>query len=108
MVLKTPGVVLIYPGIETPLPMLDLEIELLRRIMASQYPVECCALPQTGEVVEIPGDISVRGVLVERGSVCRVAIGFDAMDRTVVLRIPLDDLKRVEGPLTPHWSLRAL
>jgi hypothetical protein len=30
------------------------------------------------------------------------------MGRTVGLRIPLDDLKRVEGALTPHWSLRAL
>ena len=108
MVLKTPGVVLIYPNDEKPVPIRELEIERLRRITASQYPVECCAAPQTGEVVEIPGDITVRGVLVERGPVCRVAIGFDAMDRTVVLRIPLGDLKRVEGTLTPHWSLRAL
>jgi hypothetical protein len=107
-VLKTPGVILIYPGGGKPLPIPDLEIERLRRITASQYPVECCALPQTGEIVEIPGDIPIRGVLVERGSLCRVAIGFDAMGRTVGLRIPLDDLKRVEGPLTPHWSLRAL
>jgi hypothetical protein len=30
------------------------------------------------------------------------------MGRTVVLRVPLDDLKRAEGQLTPHWSLRAL
>ena len=108
MVLKTPGIVLIYPRIEKPLPMPDLEIERLRRITASRYPVECCARPQTGEIVEIPGDITIRGVLVERGSLCRVAIGFDAMGRTVSLRIPLDDLKRGEGPLTPHWSLRAL
>jgi hypothetical protein len=28
--------------------------------------------------------------------------------RTVVLRVPLVDLKRVDGPLTPHWSLSAL
>jgi hypothetical protein len=32
----------------------------------------------------------------------RVAIGFDAMDGTVVLRLPLHDLKYVDGPLTPH------
>jgi transcription antitermination factor NusG len=108
MVLKTPGVVLIYPGGEVPLPIPDLEIGRLRRVTASQYPVEACAFPQTGEVVEIPGDPTIRGVLVERGSPCRVAVGFDAMGRTVVLRIPLDDLKRVDGPLTPHWSLRAL
>jgi hypothetical protein len=108
MVLKTPGVVRIYPGSGRPLPIPDLEKDRLRRITASQYPVECCALPQTGEIVEISGDIPIRGVLVERGSLCRVAIGFDAMGRTVGLRIPLDDLKRVEGPLTPHWSVRAL
>ena len=103
LAVTTPGVVL-----EKPLPIPDLEIERLRRITASQYPVECCALPQTGEIVEIPGDIAIRGVLVERGSVCRIAIGFDVMGHTVVLRVPLVDLKRVEGPLTPHWSLRAL
>ena len=98
MVLKTPGIV---HG-EKPLPIPDIEIERLRRITLSQYPVECCAHPQTGEIVEIPGDITNLGVLVERGSLCRVAIGFDAMGRTVGLRIPLDDLKRGEGPLTPH------
>ena len=69
-----------------------------RRITASHCPVECCALPQTGGIVEIPGDIPIRGVLVERGSLCRIAIGFDAMGRTVGLRIPLDDLKRLARP----------
>ena len=103
LVVTTPGVLE-----EKPLPVPDLEIERLRRITASQYPVECCAHPQTGEIVEIPGDITIRGVLVERDSVCRVAIGFDVMGRTVVLRVPLVDLKGVEGPLTPHWSLRGL
>ena len=71
-VLKTPGVILIYPGAGKPQPIPDLEIERLRRITASHYPVECCALPQTGEIVEIPGDIPIRDVLVERGSLCRV------------------------------------
>jgi hypothetical protein len=108
MVLRTPGVVSIYPGGGKPLPIPDLEIARLRRIVASQYPAEICALPQTGEIVEIPGEIPIRGVLVERGSLCRVAIGFDSMGRTVSLRIPLNDLKRVEGPLAPHWSLLAL
>jgi hypothetical protein len=108
MVLKTPGVVLIHFGGGKPLPIPDLEVERLRRIAASQYPVECCAPPQTGEIVEILGDLPIRGVLVERGSVCRVAIGFDAMGRTVVLRIPLADLDHIEGQLTPHWSLRTL
>jgi hypothetical protein len=108
MVLKTPGVILVHPGGGKPLPIPDLEIERLKRITSSRYPVECCALPQTGEIVEIPGDIPIRGVLVERGLLCRVAIGFDSMGRTAALRIPLEDLKHVEGPLTPHWSLRAL
>ena len=98
------------PGVldEEPLPVPDLEVERLRRITASQYPVEFCALPQTGEIVEVPGEFAIRGVLVERGSVCRVAIGFDVVGRTVVLRVPLVDLKRAEGPLAPHWSLRSL
>src|ERR1035441_4407777 len=69
LAVTTPGVVLAKP-----MPIPDLEIERLRRITASQYPVECCAHPQTGEIVEIPGDITIRGVLVERDSVCRVAI----------------------------------
>jgi transcription antitermination factor NusG len=108
MVLKTPGVILIHPGGGKPLPIPDEEIAHLRRISASQYPVEYCALPQTGELVEIPGDIPIRGVLVERGSTCRVAIGFDTMGHTVALRVPLDDLQYAEGPLLPHWSLRSL
>jgi len=103
LAVTTPGVVL-----QKAMPIPDLEIERLRRITASQYPVECYAFPQTGEIVEIAGDLTIRGVLVERESVCRVAIGFDAMGHTVVLRVPLDDLKRAEGQLTPHWSLRAL
>jgi transcription antitermination factor NusG len=108
MVLKTPGVILIHPGGGKPVPIPDEEIAHLRRIAASQYSVECSALPQTGEVVEIPGDIPIRGVLVERGSTCRVAIGFNTIGHTVTLHIPLADLKRVEGPLTPHWSLSGL
>jgi transcription antitermination factor NusG len=108
LVLKTPGLVLIYPCVEKPVPLPDLEVERLRRITASRYPIECCDSPQTGEVVEMPGDIPIRGVLVERGTPCRVAIGFEAMGRTVVLHVPLGDLNRVEGPLTPHWSLGAL
>lgn len=34
--------------------------------------------------MEIEGDTSIRGVLVERGALCRVAVGFDAMGRTVL------------------------
>jgi hypothetical protein len=100
LAVTTPDVVLAKP-----MPIPELEIERLRRIVASQYPLECCALPQIGEIVEIPGDIAIRGVLVERDSVCRVAIGFDVMGCTVVLRVPLVDLKGVEGPLTPPWPL---
>ena len=105
MALRIFGVVQIFPGRGKQLPIPDEEIERLRRIAASQYPVECSAFPQTGDIVEIPGDIPIRGVLVERASVCRVAIGFEVMGRTVVLRVPLVDLKRLEGQLTPHWSL---
>lgn len=108
MVLRTPGVLAIYPGGGKPLPIPDSEIDRLRRIVTSQYPIEYCGLPQTGDIVEMPGDIPVRGVLVERGDVCCVAIGFDAMGHTVVLRVPLVDLKRTEDQLTPHWSLLAL
>jgi hypothetical protein len=108
MVLKTPGVILVYPGGGKPLPIPDREIERLRRIVGSQYPVECCKFLQTGDIVEIPGEIPVRGVLVERGPLCRVAIGFNAMARAVVLRVPLADLRHEEGSLTTHWSLDSL
>ena len=104
LVLCTPGVV----GNQHPMPIPDVEIARLRRLVASRYPLECRAHPQNGEIVEIPGDTAMRGVLVERGSVCRVAIGFDVMGRTVVLRVPLDDLRRADRPLTPHWSLTTL
>jgi hypothetical protein len=81
----------------------DAEIACLQRIVASQYPVELYELPQTGDVVEISDD--VRGVLVERGVECRVAIGFDVIGRTVVIRVPLDSVRQVDK-LTPHWSLQ--
>jgi hypothetical protein len=97
---KTPHVA---DGLSIPIP--DGEIDRMRRVMASQYPVECCAPPQTGEIVEAGG---VRGVLVERGSPCRVAVGFDSIGRTVILHVPLEDLKFAGGDLEPHWSLRAL
>lgn len=82
-VLRISGVVQIFPGRGQQLPIPDEEIERLRRLAASQYPVECSALPQIGDVVEIPGDIPIRGVLVERASVCRVAIGFAVMGSPV-------------------------
>jgi hypothetical protein len=48
--------------------------------------------------VGTPGD-AIRGVLVERRSVCKVVIGFDTLRRAVSLRIPLEDLRRVEAGL---------
>ena len=107
-VLKTPGVLSIHKqdGKSSPIP--DAEIATLRRVAASKNPIEACEIPMVGDVVEIQGDVTVRGVMVERSTVCRVAIGFDSFRQTVVLRLPLDTLKRVDGPLGPHWSLASL
>ena len=107
-VLKTPGVLSIQmrDGKSSPIP--DAEIATLRRIAASSNPIEACEIPEVGDVVEIQGDVTVRGVLVEWSTVCRVAIGFDSFRQTVVLKLPLDSLKRVDGPLGPHWSLATL
>ena len=76
MVLKTPHVFSIYECSGKPLPIPDGEIACLQRIVASHYLVEPCERPKTGECVEIEGDDDIRGVLVERGEQCRVAIGF--------------------------------
>ena len=102
------GVLHVFPGTGKGQPIPEFEIERLRRITSSQYPVECLDLPHTGEIVEILGETAIQGVLIERAAVCRVAIGFDAMKRTVVLRVPLADLKHTGASLKPHWSLNRL
>src|SRR5450759_4102946 len=50
---KTELMVLRIPGVVRIMPIPDLEIERLRRITASQYPVDVCAHPQTGEIVRM-------------------------------------------------------
>ena len=109
MVLKTPGVFSIDECGGSPRPIPDSEIDRLHRIVASRYPIESCEYPKLGEIVQIDGgDADIRGVLTERNAMCRVAIGFDTMGRTVALKVPLDALRRVDGGLTPHWSLKLL
>jgi hypothetical protein len=107
LVLKTPRVFSIYERGGKPLPIPDAEIACLRRIVDSEYPLEPCDRPTLGDVVEIEGGGDIRGVLVEGGNECRVAIGFDVIGRTVVIRVPLDSLRHVDQ-LTPHWSLQFL
>ena len=99
-VFATTGVLQIYPGTGKGHPIPEFEIERLPRITSSQYPVECLDLPQTGEIVEILGDIVIQGVLIERAAVCRVAIGFDAMKRTVVQRVPLHATGDLKGSVS--------
>ena len=108
MVLNTPGVFSVYERGGRPQPIPDSEIGRLNRIIGSRYPIESCELPKLGDVVQIGGDGDIRGVLVERNALCRVAIGFDTMGSTVVMKVPLEELKRVDGELTPHWSLKLL
>jgi transcription antitermination factor NusG len=109
MVLKTPGVFSIYEQNGRPFPIPDSEVLRLQRTVALKYPVECSEHPSTGDVVEIgTGDDAIRGVLVERGPVYKVVIGFDVLRRAVSVRIPLDDLKHTDGRLASHWSLKSV
>jgi len=108
-VLNTPGVLSIYKKDGEPLPIPHAEIACLQHILGSEYPVEPGGFPKTGDVIEIEGSDNIRGVLVERGVECRVAIGFNVMQNTVIIRVPLDSLRAInDDQLTPHWSLRFL
>jgi len=108
MVCRTPGVFSVYEREGKPFPIPDSEVATLRLLAASSYPMESSDLPVVGDVVLVGNDTAVRGVLVERNTVCRVGIGFASTGHTVVLRVPLDALRRVDGPLTHHWSLTSL
>ncbi len=102
-VLKTPNV----SSISTE-PVQDRDFERLRRVLGSPYELEPSDLPATGDVVRFQSDPELRGVLVERSEVCRVAIGLDSIGRAVTLRIPLSELARSESGLSAHWTLRSL
>lgn len=106
LVCSTPGVFSIYEKAGKPFPIPDSEINAIRLLANSSYPMEVTELPIVGDVVLVGGDI--RGVLVERSNICRVAIGFGSMGQTIVLKVPLDALRRTDGSLTHHWSLNCL
>ena len=96
-------------GVPTIVP--DQEIRRLRCVFASRYPLDVSDNPATGETVEIisADEDRVTGVLIERHrDICRVAIGFESVGRVIILKVPASELKPVDGPLRPHWSLKLL
>lgn len=107
-VCETRGVFSIYERAGKPIPIPESEIAAIRLLTTSSYPIEISDLPAVGDVVVVGSNPEVRGVLVERSTVCRVAIGLGSMGQTAVLKVPLDAVKRVEGSLIPHWSLADL
>ena len=76
------------------------EITRLQKVLESDYPVELCDVPTLGDLVQLGADEIVRGVLVERGEVCRVGICLDSIGRAVCITVPLEVLKPVSDSVT--------
>jgi len=103
MVLKTPNVFAIYECGGKSLPIPDAEIACLQRIVASHYPVDLSEPSKAGDVVAIEGGDDIHGILIDGNGERQVAIEFDVIGRTVVVRAPLGSLQADQ--LTSHWLL---
>jgi hypothetical protein len=79
-VLETRGVHSIF-GRDRPIAIPEAEIEQLKEILRLDYEVEPSATPAVGQTVALIADKAVRGVLVEKGEICRVVICLNSMGR---------------------------
>ena len=103
MVLKTPNVFTIFECGGKPLPIPDAEIACLRRIVESHYPVDLSEPSKAGDVVAIEGGDEIHGILIDGSGGRQVAIEFDVIGRTVVVKAPPGSLQADRR--TSHWLL---
>ena len=96
LILRTPGVFHFYSRQGRHVPVPGVEIESLRAVTKPDYDPQLGDIPALGEPIEMIDSKSVRGILVERGPVCRVAICLDSIGRVVTLRVPSGSIKTAE------------
>jgi transcription antitermination factor NusG len=110
VVLKISGVFSILEADGKPLPVPEMEIARLQRILSLDPFVDDCERVELGDVVEIVGSEPIRGVVTERGSTCRIVISLDSLGRAVSIRMPLSALVKINDmdPSTPlnDWGYR--
>ena len=108
-VLNTPNVFSTHENAGKRVPVPIEEITRLQKVLESDYPVELCDVPTLGDLVQLGADEIVRGVLVERGEVCRVAICLDSIGRAVCITVPREVLKPVsDGGTTTYIPFHML
>ena len=101
--LKTSGVFSILEAEGKPLPVPEMEIARLQRILSLDPFADDCERVELGDVIEIVGSETIRGVVTERGSICQIVISLDSLGRAVSIRVPLCALVKINdmNPSTP-------
>jgi len=109
-VLKTSGVFSILEASGKPLPVPEKDIERLQKILCLDPFVDDCERVEVGDVIEVLGARTIRGVITERGSVCRIVISLDSLGRAVSIKVPACALVKINdlNPSIPlnDWGYR--
>jgi transcription antitermination factor NusG len=98
-VIRTPGVLGFHSLNNQPIRIPDEEIEQIRILSTPQFELEASSVPALGEPVELIADKPVRGILIEKGAVCKVAICLNATGQTLTFRVPLESVRKSKDPL---------
>jgi transcription antitermination factor NusG len=98
-ILTTPGVVGIVGTGRRPTPLDDDEIEAIQRIAASDLPTSPCAIPMTGQIVEIIGGPlkGLRGIILEVGQRWNLIVSVTLLQRSVAVEIPAEVVRIAPG-----------
>ena len=73
-----------------PKPIHEAAILRLQKMLRTDYELSTCDLPAIGDTVEVIGDEPVRGVLIDRGQICKVAIALKSLGKAVCVHVPID------------------
>jgi transcription antitermination factor NusG len=89
LIVSTPGVIRIVGAGSTPIPVLDEEIEAIRRVLDSHLPVEALQSYRIGQPIEIrTGPLSgLRGTLTRYAGRDRLVVSVSLLQRAVAVDI---------------------
>ena len=80
----------------------DSDIRRLHSISSMNCEKSECLQPLVGQTVELIGDEVVRGILIDFGQICRVAVYFDSVGKTVCLHLPMEIIRIGSGSTSPQ------
>jgi transcription antitermination factor NusG len=105
-VLETAGVLRLLGDNHAPVPIPDIEIESLRRMLESNMACMRCGYLAIGSLVQVKSGVlaGIRGRLTRVNSSLRLVLSVSTVSRAISVEVGLDDVEPVAGAASRHSS----